>query len=41
MFDDDEIEEQSALFDQDEHDSGRPFYWTKHLQNSFRQELEK
>jgi phosphatidylinositol 4-kinase type 2 len=38
---DDEIEEQSMFFDQDGLESGRPFYWTRQLQQSFREELEK
>jgi hypothetical protein len=38
LFEDDEIEEQSVLFDDE---SGRPFYWTRQLQQSFREELEK
>lgn len=42
LFEDDEDnEEQTVIFDQDDHASDRPFYWTRHLQNSFRQELEK
>ena len=38
--DDDDNEEQTIIFDHD-HASDRPFYWTRQLQNSFRQELEK
>jgi hypothetical protein len=38
---DDEIDEQNVLFDQDDSDSGRPFYWTRQLQQSFWEELEK
>jgi hypothetical protein len=41
ILDDDEVEEQSVLFDQDDNESGRPFYWTRQLQQSFREELEK
>jgi len=38
---DDEVDEQALLFDPDDNDSGRPFYWTRQLQQSFREELEK
>ena len=38
--DDDDTEEQTVIFNHD-HVSDRPFYWTRQLQNSFRQELEK
>lgn len=41
LDDDDETEEQSALYDQAEATAGRPFYWTRQLQRSFREELEK
>jgi hypothetical protein len=41
LYDEDDSEEQSVLFDQDGSDSGRPFYWTRQLQSSFREELEK
>lgn len=35
-------EEERALFDvTEESDSGRPFYWSRALQQSFREELEK
>lgn len=42
LFDDEEeAEEQAVLFDPDDNESGRPFYWTRQLQQSFREELEK
>jgi phosphatidylinositol 4-kinase type 2 len=41
LYDEDDSEEQSMIFDQDGSDSGRPFYWTRQLQLSFREELEK
>jgi phosphatidylinositol 4-kinase type 2 len=42
MYDDAEQEDERALFDvTEDNDSGRPFYWTLALQQSFREELEK
>lgn len=41
LYDEDDSEEQSLVFDEVAGDSGRPFYWTRQLQSSFREELEK
>lgn len=41
FYDDDEREHERRLFDVSESQSGRPFYWTSALQDSFREELEK
>lgn len=41
FYDDDEREHERRLFDVSENQSGRPFYWTSALQDSFREELEK
>ncbi|KZP34488.1 hypothetical protein FIBSPDRAFT_9716 [Athelia psychrophila] len=38
---DDDDDEQSVLYDQSGSPTSRPFYWTKQLQRSFREELEK
>ncbi|KAG1777738.1 phosphatidylinositol 3 and 4-kinase-domain-containing protein [Suillus placidus] len=41
-IDDDDPEEERALFDvTEDNESGRPFYWSRALQQSFREELEK
>ncbi|KAF8844727.1 hypothetical protein BDN67DRAFT_674395 [Paxillus ammoniavirescens] len=41
-LEDEDPEEERALFDTtEEGDSGRPFYWSRALQQSFREELEK
>ncbi|KAG1752928.1 phosphatidylinositol 3 and 4-kinase-domain-containing protein [Suillus lakei] len=40
--DDEDPEEERALFDvTEDNESGRPFYWSRALQQSFREELEK
>jgi hypothetical protein len=41
-IDDEDPEEERALFDvTEDNESGRPFYWSRALQQSFREELEK
>jgi phosphatidylinositol 4-kinase type 2 len=41
-LEDEDPEEERALFDTtEEGESGRPFYWSRTLQQSFREELEK
>lgn len=41
ILDDDDDDGQSILYDQTTSPDGRPFYWTRQLQRSFREELEK
>jgi phosphatidylinositol 4-kinase type 2 len=41
FFDDEERDDERALFDATERDPNLPFYWSPALQDSFREELEK
>jgi hypothetical protein len=41
FYDEEERENDRRLFDVSESPTGRPFYWTTALQDSFREELEK